>query len=262
MEGDFFLTGTDIEEKQPYKPLIKVGAQRSPQLPKSLSSTLKTQTQRLPKIQSTKNLTQKRSLTKAARSGRSVSSLNSSSRFNRTKSIDKLSVAHEVLDSIAREASEDMDNFFEKEGDMAQIKELEASENVAKQISIMKNFVKFSMSKYNFIVEENNQLEKKLANLQQTYLDVMADPDKAIMQLRGVIQNLNKRFDDLKTQTVKQGEYRTSLKHMIHVRKIDVNMLTQPIKQLRSKVAATEHGRVDKEREFHRLITQIRGSER
>jgi len=74
-------------------------------------------------------------------------------------------VAHEVLDSIAREASEDMDNFFEKEGDMAQIKELEASENVAKQISIMKNFVKFSMSKYNFIVEENNQLEKKLANL-------------------------------------------------------------------------------------------------
>lgn len=74
-------------------------------------------------------------------------------------------MAHEVLDSIAREASEDMDNFFEKEGDMAQIKELEASENVAKQISIMKNFVKFSMSKYNFIVEENNQLEKKLANL-------------------------------------------------------------------------------------------------
>ena len=74
---------------------------------------------------------------------------------------------------------------------MAEIKELEASENVAKQISIMKNFVKFSMSKYNFIVEENNQLEKKLANLQQTYLDVMADPDKGIMQLRGVIQNLN-----------------------------------------------------------------------
>ena len=74
-------------------------------------------------------------------------------------------MAHEVLDSIAREASEDMDNFFEKEGDMAEIKELEASENVAKQISIMKNFVKFSMSKYNFIVEENNQLEKKLANL-------------------------------------------------------------------------------------------------
>jgi hypothetical protein len=55
-------------------------------------------------------------------------------------------------------------------------------------------------------------------------------------------------------ETDEQTRYRAVLNHMIHVRKVNVSMLTDPIKQLRAQIALTTHNQTEKEREFHRLI--------